>query len=127
MRKRNYGGLLLVAFLTFIGVRGLFWVCHDTALILDSRNWVVSWIFAALIISTGLLFYPKRIVHHGALVLLGFFVLFVALRALVTHRIHNRRYPDITREKRPVNCWITIAILFAAAFGLLFLAVFDPN
>ena len=42
MQKRNYGGLLLVVFVTFIGVRGLFWVYRDSALIFDSRNWVAS-------------------------------------------------------------------------------------
>jgi hypothetical protein len=40
--NRGYMGLVLIVILGLIGVKGLFWVCRDTALILDSRNWVLG-------------------------------------------------------------------------------------
>jgi hypothetical protein len=35
-------GLAIIVVLGLLGVRGLFWVYRDTALILDSRNWVMG-------------------------------------------------------------------------------------
>jgi hypothetical protein len=38
--SRGYGGLIEAVIIGLLSLKGIFWVCRDTALILDSRHWV---------------------------------------------------------------------------------------